>query len=190
MAKINIRLGKNFTTQFNKMLNEFGEEMAKINGFSDEQLSYTDFIDNFVDTDTVADASIDGNSNVGYKDIVTLVNEMPKPHQKLLAYNKIYYEINKEYGFKTANDWLQKEWDGHLYLHDANTASFIHYCYAYDLKDVVEKGLFFIGNGFNPEPPKHLETFVDFVKEFVSWTCNRSSGAVGDRKSTRLNSSH
>lgn len=176
---ISIKLNKNFTTAFNRMLSEYGEEMAKINGFSDQQLSYTDFIDNFIDTDTVADASIDGNSNVGRKDIVTLINEMPKPHQKLLAFNKIYYEINKEFGFKDANDWLRAEWDGHLYMHDANTTSFVHYCFAYDLKDLAEKGLYFIGDGFNAEPPKHLGTFVDFVKEFVSWTCNRSSGAVG-----------
>jgi ribonucleoside-triphosphate reductase len=63
-------------------------------------------------------------------------------------------------------------------MHDANTTSFVHYCFAYDLKDLAEKGLYFIDN-FNAEPPKHLETFVDFVKEFVSWACNRSSGAVG-----------
>jgi ribonucleoside-triphosphate reductase len=103
---------------------------------------------------------------------------MPKPHQKLLSFNKIYYEINKKYGFRTANDWLRAEWDGHLYMHDGNTTSFVHYCFAYDLKDLAEKGLFFIDN-FNAEPPQHLDTFVDFVKEFVSWACNRSSGAVG-----------
>lgn len=176
--EINIKLDRNFTTAYNRLLNDYGTEMAHINGFSDEQLSYTDFIDNFVDTDTVADASIDGNANVGQKDIVTLINEMPKPHQKLLAFNKIYHELNKKYGFKTANEWLRAEWDGHLYMHDANTSSFVHYCFAYDLKDLAEKGLFFIDN-FNAEPPQHLETFVDFVKEFVSWTCNRSSGAVG-----------
>ena len=175
---ISVRLNKNFTTAYNKMLEDYGEEIAKINGFSDQQLSYTDFISNFIDSETVADASVDGNANVGQKDIVTLINEMPKPHQKLLSFNKIYYEINKKYGFKTANDWLRAEWDGHLYMHDANTTSFVHYCFAYDLKDLAEKGLFFIDN-FNAEPPQHLETFVDFVKEFVSWTCNRSSGAVG-----------
>lgn len=175
---INIELKKNFINAYNKMQNEYGEEMASINGFSAGQLSYTDFIDNFIDSDTVADASVDGNANVGQKDIVTLINEMPKPHQKLLAFNKIHYEINKKYGFKVANDWLRNEWDGHLYLHDANTSTFVHYCFAYDLKDLAEKGLFFIEN-FNAEPPQHLETFVDFVKEFVSWTCNRSSGAVG-----------
>ena len=176
---VNVKLGKNFVTAFNKMQETYGEEMARINGFADTQLSYTDFIDNFVDKETVADASIDSSANVGKKDIVTLMNEMPKPHQKLLAFYKIYHEINKEYGFKTANEWLKNEWDGHLYMHDANSASFVHYCFAYDLKDLAEKGLYFIDDCHNYEPAQHLDTFVDFVKEFVSWACNRSSGAVG-----------
>ena len=98
MAVINIRLNKNFTTQFNKMQEKYGEEFAKLNGFADEQLSYTDFIQNFIDTETVADVSVDGNANVGNKDMRTLMNEMPKSHRKLLAYNKIYYELNKKYG--------------------------------------------------------------------------------------------
>lgn len=175
---INIRLAKNFTTQYNKMLTEFGEEMAKLNGFADSQLSYTDFIDNFVDKKVVADASIDGNSNVGHKDIVSLENEMSKPHSKLLAFNKIYYELNKQYSFKDANDWLRHEWDGHFYLHDAYSATMKPYCYAYDLEELVTEGLFFIER-FNAQPPQHLSTYTDFVGEFVSWACNRSSGAVG-----------
>lgn len=175
---INIRLNKNFTTQYNKLQEEFGTDIARINGFDDGQLSYTDFIDNFVDQATVADASIDGNSNVSHKDIVTLEKEMPKPHEKLLAFNKIYYEIQKKYGFQTANEWLRSEWTGKLYMHDANTTSFKSYCFAYDLKDLAEKGLYFIKER-NAKPAKHLVTFVDFVKEFISFACNRTSGAVG-----------
>jgi ribonucleoside-triphosphate reductase len=175
---INIKLNKNFTTQYNKLQEEFGTDIAKINGFDDNQLSYTDFIDNFIDQSTVADASIDGNSNVSHKDIVTLEKEMPKPHEKLLAFNKIYYELQKKYGFQTANEWLRAEWIGQLYMHDANTTTFKHYCFAYDLKDLAEKGLYFI-EGRNAKPAKHLITFVDFVKEFISYACNRSSGAVG-----------
>jgi len=175
---INVRLNKNFTTQFNKMIEQYGEEFARLNGLSEAQLSYTDFIDNFIDSETVADASVDGNANVGSKDMRTLMNEMPKPHRKLLAYNKIYYELNKKYGFKTANAWLAAEWSKALYMHDADTSTFIHYCFAYDLKDLAEKGLFFLNN-FNSEPPQHLSTFVDFVKEYISFASNRSSGAVG-----------
>ena len=175
---INIQLLKNFTTQYNRLQDEYGTEMAKINGFDDGQLSYTDFIDNFIDEDTVADSSIDGNSNVGHKDIVTLEREMSKPHAKLLGFNKIYYEIHKKYGFKAANEWLKSEWVGELYMHDAPSCTFRSYCFAYDLKDLAEKGLYFI-DGQNAEPAAHLITFVDFIKEFVSYASNRTSGAVG-----------
>ena len=176
--EINIKLNKNFTTQYNKLQAEYGTDIARINGFDDGQLSYTDFLDNFVAETTVADASIDGNSNVGHKDIVTLEKEMPKPHEKLIAFNKIYLEIQKKYGFQAANEWLRAEWVGELYMHDANTTSFKHYCFAYDLKDLAERGLYFI-EGRNAEPAQHLTTFVDFVKEFISYASNRSSGAVG-----------
>ena len=176
--KIDIKLSKNFITQYNKMLSEFGEEMARMNGFSDGQLSYTDFIDNFIDKQSVADAGIDGNANVNTKDICSLTAEMSKPHSKLLAFNKIYYEINKKYGFKIANEWLRNEWDGHFYLHDAASSTFVPYCFAYDLEGLVTKGLFFI-DSFNHQPPKHLVTYTDFVGEFVSWTSNRTSGACG-----------
>lgn len=176
--EINIKLNKNFTTAFNKMLNEYGVEMATLNGLSDEQLSYTDFIDNFVDRQTVADASVDGNANVGVKDICSLMSEMSKPQSKLLAFNKIFYELNKKYGFKTANEWLRNEWDGHFYLHDSYSSTYVPYCFAYDIEGLVNRGLYFIDN-FNAQPPRHLVTYTDFVGEFVSWTSNRTSGACG-----------
>ena len=161
------------------MQNEFGTELAALNGFADEQLSYGDFIDNFIDEKVVADSSIDANSNVRRKDIVTLLSEMPKPHRKLMAFHKIYYEMQKNFGFKAANEWFRREWTGEIYLHDADTSTFKHYCFAYDLKELAEKGLYFLGDTFNPKPPKHLTTFVDFVKEFINFASNRSSGAVG-----------
>lgn len=178
MATINIRQSKNFTSQFNKLKEEFGEEFAELNGLGDNQLSYTDFIDNFIDEETVADISVDSTSNVFTKDARTLMNEMPKSHRKLLCLHKIYYEMNKFYGFKTANQWFRSDWTKALYLHDADTATFIHYCFAYDLKQLAEKGLEFMPN-FNAKPPKHYDTFINFVREFVKFNSNRSSGAVG-----------
>lgn len=177
--QINVRNGKNFQTRLNQMYNEYGTQLATLNGLGDEQLSYGDFIDAFIDKQVVADASIDSNANVRRKDVVTLLTEMPKPHRKLIAFNKIYYEYQKAYGFKAANEWLKREWTGELYLHDSDTSTFKSYCFAYTLKDLAEKGLYFLGDGFNPKPPKHLTTFVDFVKEFINFASNRTSGAVG-----------
>ena len=175
---INLKLNKNFTTAFNKLSAECGTELVELNGFSEEQLSWTDFLDNFVSKETVADATIDGNANIGTKDICSLEAEMSKPHSKLIAFNKIYQELNQEFGFKVANDWIQNEWDGHFYLHDAASSTMKPYCYAYDLERLVNEGLYFIDN-FNNQPPKHLVTYTDFVGEFVSWASNRTSGACG-----------
>lgn len=175
---INIKLDHNFTAAFNRLNAEGGDQLSRLNGFSESQLSYTDFIDNFIDKNTVADSSIDGNANVGTKDVCSLLSEMNKPHLKLLAFNKIFYEMNKKWGFQTANEWLKAEWQGDFYLHDASTSTSVPYCYAYDLEDLAKKGLYFI-EGFNAQPPEHLVTWTDFVGEFVSWTSNRSSGACG-----------
>lgn len=175
---ISVNLDKDFTELFDMLKGFYGEKLAKLNGFSDEQLSYTDFIDNFVDHAVVADASIDGNANVGHKDIVSLENEMSKPHSKLLAFNKIFHELNKKYGLMVASDWLTSEWDGHFYLHDAYNTTYKPYCFAYDIEELVNRGLYFIET-FNAQPPKHLVTYTDFVCEFISWCCNRTSGAVG-----------
>lgn len=177
--KFNIdSLDRSFVIEYNRLQNAYPERLSELNGFGDKQLNYTDFIDNFVDKQTIADASIDGNANVAHKDIVSLINEMSKPHSKLLAFNKIFHELTKKYGHEDATEWLKGEWDGHFYLHDAHSSSWVPYCFAYDIDELVKRGLYFIDN-FNAAPPQHLNTYTDFVSEFVSWTCNRSSGAVG-----------
>ena len=177
--KFNIdSLDRSFVIEYNRLQNAYSERLSELNGFGDKQLNYTDFIDNFVDKQTIADASIDGNANVAHKDIVSLINEMSKPHSKLLAFNKIFHELTKKYGHEDATEWLKGEWDGHFYLHDAHSSSWVPYCFAYDIDELVKRGLYFIDN-FNAAPPQHLNTYTDFVSEFVSWTCNRSSGAVG-----------
>lgn len=162
----------------NRMKKKYGEDFEHLNGFHNQNLNFTDFIDGFVDSDNVANATIDANANANAKDICALDAEMDKPHKKLLAYNKIFYEMVKQYDLKTAQYWLECEWNGALYLHDAPSSSFVPYCFAYDLEDLAKKGLFFVAN-YGGGPPKHLGTFVQHVKEFVSWTSNRTSGACG-----------
>lgn len=175
---IKLKLYQPFMASVNRMHEKYGEEFEYMNGFHNSNLNFTDFIDHFIDSNSVADATIDGSANSSTHDIKTLSSDMMKPHTKLLAYNKIFYEITKQYGLQLAEEWLESEWNGAFYLHDAPTSTFVPYCYAYDLDKIVERGLFFI-NKFKTSAPKHLTTFNDHVLEFVSWTSNRTSGAVG-----------
>lgn len=175
---IELKFGPRFVTKVNELKDRYGEELAAMNGFASANLDFSSFIDNFIDTKVVADTTIDSNANSSTHDVRTLISDMTKPHMKLICYNKIYYELCKQYGEDTANAWLEQEWTGGFYMHNASTSTFLPYCYAYDLDQVAEKGLFFI-NRFKTDPPQHLTTFNDHVLEFIGWCANRSSGAVG-----------
>ena len=177
---ITMDLDEDFESKLEELKNKYGYDLAKLNGLDDDSLDITRFISNFTNKSVVADASIDPNSNVSRKDMPTLLSEMCKPLKKLESYSRIYEQIKEDEGVDVANEWLQNDYDGHLYMHDASSSAHVHYCFAYDLKDLAEKGLYFLDDGtFNAQPPQHLETFIDFVKEFISFACNRSSGAVG-----------
>ena len=160
------------------MKSKYDKKFEIMNGFSNSNLNFTDFIDNFIKSKTVAETTNDANANSTTRDVRTLLSDMVKPHTKLLSYNKIFKEISKKYSVETAEKWLEGEWNGEFYLHNSSTASFTPYCYAYDLDKLVENGLYFI-NKFKTGAPKHLTTFNDHVLEFISWASNRSSGAVG-----------
>lgn len=175
---IELKLDKDFIAALEKLKVKYGEIFERLNGFHNNNLDFTDFIDNFIDSATVADASIDSNSNSNTKDIRTLMSDMMKPHTKLLSFNKIFYEHKKKYGLEAAEKWLEEEYNGCFYMHDAASVSLMPYCFAYDLDGLVEKGLYFINN-FKSRAAKHLTTFNDHVLEFISWTSNRTSGAVG-----------
>lgn len=86
--------------------------------------------------------------------------------------------MKKKYGLKTSKEWLEGEYNGSTYLHDAPSSTYLPYCYAYDLTRLATEGLFFLTN-YNEQPPKHLTTFIDDVIEYISYMSNRSSGAVG-----------
>lgn len=179
MANINISLkvDKNFATTLERVINKYGEDFEYLNGFHESQMNFSDFIDGFIDKN-VADVTIDANANASSKDIASLLCEKGKSHDKLFAFNKIFYEMNKKYGLRTAREWLDTEYNGGFYLHDAPSSTYKPYCYAYDITRLANEGLFFLKN-YNAQPPKHLSTYFDDVIEFVSYMCNRSSGAVG-----------
>jgi len=175
--KIDIKTNKDFEHCLEALKNKYGEDFEILNGFHESQMNFSDFIDNFVDKN-VADVTIDANANSSNKDIRSLLAEKGKPIDKLFSFNKIFYEIKKKYGLRTAKKWLEAEYSGLFYNHDACTTSFLPYCYAYDLTRLATEGLFFLKN-YNHESPKHLTTFLDDVIEFISFMSNRSSGAVG-----------
>lgn len=174
---INIKVNKDFERALQGVVSKYGEDFEILNGFHESQLNYSDFIDGFVDKN-VADVTIDANANAHHKDICSLIGEKGKSEDKLFAFNKIFMELKKKYGLRIAKEWLDTEYSGGFYLHDAPSSTYKPYCYAYDLTRLANEGLFFLED-YNNEKPHHLTTFLDDVIEFVSFMSNRSSGACG-----------
>lgn len=174
---IPIKVNHDFEKTLAVLSNKYGEDFEILNGIHESQLNFSDFIDGFIDK-KVADITIDANANASNKDIRSLLSEKGKSEDKLFAFNKIFYEMKKKYNLHTAKEWLETEFNGGFYLHDAPSSTYIPYCYAYDLSRLATEGLFFLKN-YNNQPPQHLTTFIDDVIEFISYMSNRSSGAVG-----------
>lgn len=126
---IKISLDRDFVSKFNSLRESYGDKFAKINGVANTQLNYTDFINNFIDQDTVANATIDPNANAHNKDVCSLMQEMNKSHLKIINYNKVYYELKKKYGLESADKWLALDYSGGTYLHDAASSSMMPYSY-------------------------------------------------------------
>ena len=175
---IELKLNTDFERHLDYLKNKYGEDFWYINGLHPNQLDYSEFLDKFVKQDTMADSTIDPNANANHKDIRSFVTEKGKAEDKLFGLNKIFLEIKKKWGLRTAKSWLEQEFSKGFYLNDSTSASYYPYCWANDLTRLAKEGLFFLDNYYN-QPPKHLTTYFDDVIEFVSFLSNRQSGAVG-----------
>lgn len=175
---ITLKLTKDFERCLEDLKKKYGEDFEYINGLHPSQLDFSEFLDKFVEQDTMADATIDPNANASHKDIRSFITEKGKSEDKLFGLNKIFLEIKKKWGLRTAKQWLEQEFSKGLYLNDSATASYFPYCWANDFTRLATEGLFFL-NKYNNQPPKHLTTYFDDVIEFVSFLSNRQSGAVG-----------
>ena len=175
---IELKLTKDFERCLEDLQKKYGEDFEYINGIHPSQLDFSEFIDNFVDKKTLADASIDPNANANNRDIRSFMTEKAKSEDKLFGLNKIFSTIKKQWGLRTAKQWLEAEFSRAFYLNDSTTASYFPYCWANDFTKLATEGLFFLNN-YNNQAPKHLTTYFDDVIEFVSFLSNRQSGAVG-----------
>ena len=175
---ITLKLNKDFERCLEDLKKKYGEDFEYLNGLHPSQLDFSEFLDKFVEQDTMADVTIDPNANASHKDIRSFMTEKGKSEDKLFGLNKIFLEIKKKWGLRTAKQWLEQEFSKGLYLNDSATASYFPYCWANDFTKLATEGLFFL-NKYNHQPPKHLTTYFDDVIEFVSFLSNRQSGAVG-----------
>ena len=171
-------LYKPFVAELNRLKEKYGEKMFKLSGISDEQLDESKMMDNLIDSNVTADVSIDPTSNIGNMDIDVIMHEVQKPQFKIKSLNRLFKDMVNLYGMDIANEWLENEITGALYLHDGFEASFKPYCYNYTCETVAKKGMFF-DPALKADVAKHLHSFHEHMLEFVRFCTKRQSGSVG-----------
>jgi ribonucleoside-triphosphate reductase len=164
--KFPMTLDRQFKNKLEELHDKYGTEMMEIEGMSPEQLDTCKFFKEFLNTDTVADATTDDNANVTDKNINTMQKEANKPFTRLLSRNKLYIELKEEFGKEVADDYLESVVSGELYEHDSYDSSYKPYCYSFSLKKIVEKGLYFLKE-MKAGRPKHWDTFNHHTLEFI-----------------------
>ncbi|MDD4804888.1 MAG: anaerobic ribonucleoside-triphosphate reductase, partial [Candidatus Pacebacteria bacterium] len=131
----------------------------------------------FSNVETVADSSVDANSNVDDLTVVAYENELPKPFARL---NSLYlfWKYGKQlFGQEFANTSIEKELTGEYYINDLSNIQ-KPYCYNFSTYDIMIKGLPFVKK-INSMPPKHLSSFCGQMIHFTSYASNQVMGAVG-----------
>ena len=101
---IELKLSKDFERYQEDLKRKYGEDLEYINGIHPSQLDFSEFINNFVEKDTLADVSVDPNANANHKDIRSFMTEKAKSEDKLFGLNKIFLEIKKQWGLRTAKN--------------------------------------------------------------------------------------
>ncbi len=166
------RFSDDFIEEFEKIPETFRE----IEGLT-WQLDPVLFTEHFF-SKGIIDSSIDVNANVRSTNVYTYFNEVSKPITKLYSIYAIYEKMKRLFGIDDAKTFLRYQMYGDIYLHDAHHSAFAPYCYAYSLRPIVEKGLFFI-DSIKSTPAKHLSSYIQHVIQFVMFASNQQSGAVG-----------
>ena len=66
---IKFKLSRDFEESLEYLKKKYGSEFEYINGLHENQLDFSEFINNFVDSENTANATIDSNANIQSKDI-------------------------------------------------------------------------------------------------------------------------
>lgn len=125
-----------------------------------------------------ADVSVDSNANVDDISIIAYEAEVPKPLFRVNAYYLLWKYGKKLFGQQKAQDLCAAQFFKDVYINDFHKFATTPYCFNFSCLDVVFTGLPFV-NKIKSLPPRHLNSFVNQMIQFVTYASNSVAGAVG-----------
>lgn len=155
------------------------KELATLDGIG-KQTDMVDFSKKFFGKSTLitADVSVDSNANVDDTSIIAYEAEVPKPLFRVNAYYLLYKYAKKLFNVDTARELCNAQFFKDVYINDFHKFAVCPYCFNFSCLDVVFSGLPFVKK-IKSLPPKHLNSYVNQMIQFVTYASNSVAGAVG-----------
>ena len=177
---IDFTYGKEFD-EFMDSLKEIDnyEEFADLDGIG-KQTDMVEFSKKFFGKpdQAAADVSVDSNANVDDISIIAYEAEVPKPLFRVNAYYLLWKYGKKLFGRGEAETLCRAQFFKDFYINDFHKFATTPYCFNFSCLDVVFFGLPFV-NKIRSLPPKHLNSYVNQMIQFVTYGSNSVAGAVG-----------
>ena len=134
-----------------------------------------DFIQKFAQSDNVANATIDDNSNAGIKGIGVLNSEIHKEDNKNTNMYLWEYWVKKLYPDFNIK-LMRKDFNTILYPHDASSQVMMPYCMAVSMYPFLINGLKDLGG--KSAVPKNIDSFCGIYINLIFALASEVKGAV------------
>ena len=166
-----------FVNALADLYTKYGEEVFSIQGIANSHMDIALFTKRFFNkSSNVAAVSVDSNANVVTKDVSQYNHENNKAVMRLQGLAFLYAKVEELYGVETANEILDSVVSGEVFVNDLHLFHTV-YCYAFDLRHMLMKGLDFFNGVMKVGPPKRTNSFVHLLIQAVAYISNQTAGA-------------
>ena len=155
-----------------------GEKLLDLSGISNRFIDINKYTDNFIGKkdSNVADLSVDSNSNIKDRNIVTYLSEAPKGLFRLNNYYQMWKYIKDKQGLEKANEIVKADILGDIYIADQHLIN-LSYCFSFSAFQILEEGMPFIKSPVS-KPAVHLDSFLQHIIQSTMYFSNSIAGAV------------
>lgn len=150
----------------------YREQHKKVRDFANSKI---DFINNFIQSNNTADATIDDNSNVSNHNIAVLNSEIHKLENQQVNLKILENKLRALYPDFPYKQ-LYKDLDTIAYLHDSSSQIGMPYCVAITMYPFLLNGIKDIG-GLSASP-KNIDSFCGMFVNLVFAIASQFKGAV------------
>lgn len=169
---MDLQIGSKVEKEFWDIVDSIPVKVLSIQGINN--LDLFDLADKYLESDRVADISIDVNANVDGREPVNFQSEIEKPQLKLRSYYILWKKIIELYGQEVADKALKAMLDGSLYFHDITKID-MPYCFAFDTSFLMNYGRPY---GWLPsKAPKRSSSFMGQLVEISMDLSQAHAGA-------------